>query len=164
MRGTYRAQVTNSIVTDVTLNTANFILKISSLERDRTALTNIFNATGGLEWTDNTNWLDPDVSTWFGVTVENNRVTRLELPNNNLQNGMPTDLRDIGQIEVISLENNELRSFPDLSDNNRQPQLTTLNVTGNRLGFGDLEPNLAISTFSFEPQLRYGFTLTSKSH
>ena len=158
--GTYRAQVTNSIVTDVTLNTADFILKISSLERDRTALTNIFNATGGLEWTDNTNWLDPDVSTWFGVTVENNRVTRLELPNNNLQNGMPTDLRDIGQIELISLENNELRELPDLSDINRQPQLNTLNVLNNRLGFGDIDPNLPVQSFSFAPQRRFGVTTT----
>ena len=158
--GTYTAVITNGVVLDLVISTANFTLKVSSLERDRTALTNIFNATGGIDWTDNTNWLDPDVSTWFGVTVANNRVTRLELPDNNLQNDMPTDLRDIGQIEVISLEDNELRALPDLSDNSRQPQLTTLNVVNNRLGFGDIEPNLPISNLSFDPQRRFGVTTT----
>ena len=53
--GLYRAEVTNSLVPGVTLTTAIFILKVSSLERDQIALTNIFNATGGTEWTDNTN-------------------------------------------------------------------------------------------------------------
>ena len=162
--GTYHAEVTNSNDpgdangNTLTITTANYILKISSLARDRIALTNIYNATGGTDWTDNTDWLGDDLSTWFGVTVANNRVTQLQLPANNLQGNMPIDLKDIGQIELIDLQDNELRELPDVSSLIPK-QLTTLNVTGNRLGFGDIEPNLEITSFSFDPQRRFGVTL-----
>ena len=162
--GTYHAEVTNSNDpgdangNTLTITTANYILKISSLARDRIALTNIYNATGGADWTDNTDWLGDDLSTWFGVTVANNRVTQLQLPANNLQGNMPIDLKDIGQIEIIDLQDNELRELPDVSSLIPK-QLTTLNVTGNRLGFGDIEPNLEITSFSFDPQRRFGVTL-----
>ena len=159
--GTYRAEVTNSTVQDVTLTTANYILKVSSLERDRIALNNIYTATDGDNWTDNTGWDSDDLSTRFGVTVANNRVTALSLPANNLQGNMPIDLKDIGQITIIELQDNELRAFPDVSSLTDK-QLTTLNVTNNRLGFGDLIPNLPVSTFSFDPQRRYGITLNEQ--
>ncbi len=157
--GTYRVEVTNTVASGLTITSANYILKVSSLARDKIALTNIYNATGGPDWIDNTNWLSDDVSTWFGVTVANNRVTALSLPTNNLQGNMPTDLRDIGQIVEINLEGNELRSLPDET---RLTQLTTLNVIRNRLGFGDLEPNLPITNFSYDPQRRFGVTLNER--
>ncbi len=157
--GTYRAEVTNTIVTNVTLNTANYILKISSLERDRIALNNIFIATDGLNWTNGTGWDSDDLSTRFGVTVVNNRVTALSLPANNLQGNIPIDLKDIGQLATIELQDNELRALPDVTS---LTQLTTLNVTGNRLGFGDLVPNAQgnITTFTYVPQRRFGLTTT----
>lgn len=153
--GIYRSEVTNSIVTDLVINTANFILKVSSLERDRIALNSIYQATGGPDWTDNTEWENDDLSLRFGVTVADNRVTTLRLPANNLQGNMPVDLKDIGEITLVELQDNELRALPDVSS---LQQLTTLNVTNNRLGFGDLEPNLPITNFSFDPQRRFGLT------
>ena len=165
--GTYFAQVTNTLDPGdangdmLTITTASYTLKISSLERDRIALNNIYTATGGDTWTDNTGWDSDDLSTRFGVTVSNNRVTALSLPANNLQGNMPIDLKDIGQIAIIELQDNELRALPDVSSLTEN-QLTTLNVTNNRLGFGDLIPNLSVSTFSFDPQRRYGTTLNEQ--
>ena len=48
---------------------------------DRAALAEFFEATGGSEWTDRTNWLAANASmcTWFGVTCsgDGSRVTSL---------------------------------------------------------------------------------------
>ena len=59
--------------------------QVSQAERD--ALIDLFNATNGSEWTNNTNWLSSSepVSSWYGVTVENNMVTEVSLYNNNLE-------------------------------------------------------------------------------
>ena len=53
---------------------------------DRDALVAFYNATGGANWTDNTNWLsDKPVGEWHGVTTgAGGRVTSLSLGNNGL--------------------------------------------------------------------------------
>jgi len=171
--GIYNLRITNTLVNDLTLNTRPLILKLSSLLRDSIALVNIYNATGGDDsWVDTEGWLtDPNLDNWFGVDVENNRVTRLELPDNGLKGDMPIDLKDIGNLEVIDLGNsnplfnpiidNELRALPNLSS---LEDLVSVNVVRNRLGFADLEPNfigLAANgvNFEFDPQRRFGVTL-----
>ena len=60
---------------------AQFGKKVPSrLKADRDVLVALYNATDGDNWTDKTNWLtDNDLSTWFGVTVLNGRVTELDL-------------------------------------------------------------------------------------
>ena len=52
--------------------------------QDSLALVALYNATDGPNWADNTNWLAGPVSTWFGITVSGDRVTRLDLRDNNL--------------------------------------------------------------------------------
>jgi hypothetical protein len=55
------------------------------------ALIALYNATNGPGWTNDTNWLtDPVVGNWFGVTVAGGHVTRLQLPNNNLNGSLAT--------------------------------------------------------------------------
>ena len=57
-----------------------------SLETDKAALIALYHSTNGPQWTKNKGWLtDAPVSEWFGVTVEDGRVTKLELIENNLQ-------------------------------------------------------------------------------
>jgi len=92
----------------------NFIVigQISQSERD--ALIEIYNSTGGSNWTQNTNWdtnpnATSDVSTWYGVTVENisgqDHVTKIELSNNNLNGTLP-DLSNLISITDIDISKN----------------------------------------------------------
>ena len=69
-----------------------------------------YNATGGPNWTNNTNWLtDNDISTWYGVTVFNGQVTRLFLKRNNLTNGeIPTELGNLTNLRYLYLTLNQL--------------------------------------------------------
>ena len=52
-----------------------------SAETDRAALVAVYRATGGNDWTNNTNWLSAaPLEDWYGVEVNRDgRVTRLRL-------------------------------------------------------------------------------------
>ncbi|CAN0282658.1 unnamed protein product [Scytosiphon promiscuus] len=53
---------------------------------DRHALTALYNATGGANWEDSTNWnTDADFSEWYGVGVHEGRVVELSLDKNKLE-------------------------------------------------------------------------------
>ena len=69
-------------------------------EEDRAALVALYNATGGENWTNNTNWLSSaPIQEWWGV-ASNRRdgvVTSLYIPNNNLTGSIPPELGELGQ-------------------------------------------------------------------
>ncbi len=157
--GSYVAQVTNPELENVTLRTKPFLVRVSSIRRDSLALVAVFESAKGANWVKSTNWLTGPLATWSGITVENNRVTGISLPDNNLQDTLAIDLQDIGALVSVDLSQNELRGIPDMTG---LKHLMSLDVSGNRLGFEDLEINVAQAQFEFlfTPQRRYGVTTT----
>ena len=90
--------------------------QVSQAERD--ALIDLFNATNGNEWTNNTNWLSGSepVSSWYGVTVENNMVTEVSLYSNNLEGSLPNSIINLSNVGTLYFANNKLDgSLPDFS-------------------------------------------------
>lgn len=80
-------------------------------EQDSLALLGFFEATGGRAvWRKSDGWgTNQDISSWFGVTLENNRVTRLSLPNNNLRaRGLPADVERLNALRALDLSGNAL--------------------------------------------------------
>ena len=77
---------------------------------DKAALTALYNATGGANWTPNTNWTsDEPLSSWSGVTTNSDgRVTRLVLNDNGLDGTLPTALGDLSELEQLDLQDNAL--------------------------------------------------------
>lgn len=67
------------------------------LEADQEALVRFFNLLEGTDWTDNTNWTNPDadVHDWHGITVNDSQVTSINLSNNNLVGEMPIPVQKI---------------------------------------------------------------------
>lgn len=59
------------------------------LDQDREALSALYNATGGPDWTDNTGWAtgDSDLASWYGLTINETDlfVSEVDLSGNNLQ-------------------------------------------------------------------------------
>ncbi len=157
--GSYVAQVTNPELENVTLRTKPFLVRVSSIRRDSLALVAVFESAKGANWVKSTNWLTGPLATWSGITVDNNRVTGISLPDNNLQDTLAIDLQDIGALVSVDLSQNELRGIPDMTG---LKHLMSLDVSGNRLGFEDLEINVAQAQFEFlfTPQRRYGVTTT----
>ena len=77
---------------------------------DRAALVALYNATGGVNWTNNTNWLSNEpLSEWHRVeTDKDGRVTALRLVANELSGEIPAELGNLTNLQVLSLSINTL--------------------------------------------------------
>jgi len=142
---------------------------------DSLALVALYNNTGGTNWTNNTNWLSGQVDSWFGITVTTGRVDKIELPNNNLQGQVPTDISNMNLVQELILNNNQLTDLSDLSgmtalqrliiNDNALEALPSLGVSvlqelscqNNRLEFDDLQAIFtAVINFNYSPQAPVG--------
>ena len=95
---------------------------------DREVLVAFYNATGGPDWIDDTNWLSElPIGQWQGVhTDAGGRVTVLSLSGNGLSGEIPSELSSLSGLRVLELRGNrlggcipaELREVPvnDLED------------------------------------------------
>jgi len=84
---------------------------------DLTALIDIYNATDGANWTDNTGWVDgaagtnctPCDGTWTGITCDaNDRVTEILMVFNGLAGPLPASVGDLTHLRIFSLGFNDL--------------------------------------------------------
>jgi hypothetical protein len=75
---------------------------------DSLALVELYNAAGGPNWLRDDNWVEGPVSTWYGVTTAENRVTRLELGENGLKGSIPAAIGILTALEVLDLHGNQL--------------------------------------------------------
>ena len=77
---------------------------------DRAHLVALYNATGGADWTNNTNWPSTaPIGQWHGVTTDSQgRVTELNLTSNQLKGEIPPELANLTNLEVLALGGNEL--------------------------------------------------------
>ena len=77
---------------------------------DRAALVALYNATGGADWTNNTNWLSNEaLSEWHRVeTDEDGRVTALRLGVNKLSGEIPAELENLTKLQELSFSINTL--------------------------------------------------------
>ncbi len=112
---------------------ATTLAQSGSLEGDKAALMAFYKSTGGDNWDNNTGWgSDDPVGSWQGITVTNDRVTRLSLVGNNLTGTLPTEIGDLTALTTLNLPSNSLSGeLPDSMAN-----LTALTHVG--LGDNDL--------------------------
>ena len=109
---------------------------------DREVLEALYQATGGPDWIDRTNWLSAaPLSEWFGVgTDHNERVTSLRLPGNQLSGSIPPWLARLTQLQSLDLGRNQLTGTipPELG---QLSHLQSLNLWLNQLT-GTIPPEL----------------------
>jgi len=72
----------------------------------RAALIALYNATNGASWTNNTNWLSADESTWYGVTIIGCNVTRIDLGGNNMLGSLPVEIGNLTSLTHLNLGQN----------------------------------------------------------
>ena len=73
------------------------------------ALVALYNATGGPNWKNNTNWLsESPLDDWYGVTASNGRVTELHLHDNQLTGAIPPQLGSLSHLTWLGLHDNQL--------------------------------------------------------
>ncbi|MBN1185792.1 MAG: VCBS repeat-containing protein, partial [Bacteroidales bacterium] len=100
---------------DKRLNKSDYSAEVSAtpiptpLQVDSLALIALYDSTNGNGWTNNTNWKTTNrVSSWYGITVENGRVTEINLGSNNLFGTIPSNIGDIDSLNILYLYGNQL--------------------------------------------------------
>ena len=88
----------------------SFCASRASDPADKAVLQAFYNATGGRDWSTNTNWLsDQPMGLWYGVATDSDgRVTGLSFRMNDLSGSIPTDLVNLSNLEYLDLIANEL--------------------------------------------------------
>ena len=105
--GNYTCKASSPIITDLTIDRNTIHIYDTVLPSDKTALITLYYATDGTNWTNNTNWnTSAPVYQWYGVEMEGNRVTSINLDYNNLIGTLPTQIGDLGALKTLNLSNN----------------------------------------------------------
>ena len=76
----------------------------------RAVLMEFYEATGGANWTDDTNWnTDAPLDQWYGVTTDAaGSVVELRLSNNRLSGTIPSSLGSLANLDELHLAGNQL--------------------------------------------------------
>ena len=80
----------------------------NTLLSDSLALVALYDSTDGDDWTNNTNWLTGPVDEWYGITVEEGRVTSVDLTSNNLSGSIPSELGSLLSLSELFASGNQL--------------------------------------------------------
>ncbi|ETR71102.1 MAG: hypothetical protein OMM_02742 [Candidatus Magnetoglobus multicellularis str. Araruama] len=77
---------------------------------ERRILVDLYNNTQGTQWRWQMHWLDPQVNEyyWYGVTVPDNHVTLLQLPENLLDGNLPPDIDRLAHLQQMDLASNKI--------------------------------------------------------
>lgn len=109
--------------------------QVPQIEHD--ALVALYNATDGLNWSNNSNWEDfveGTECTWFGVTCTvNSTVSGISMPGNNLQGSLPVEIGDFSDLFTLNLRNNQLTGAIPTQLGNLTSLTTFLDLSGNQL-------------------------------
>lgn len=110
------------------------------IQQDFDALVSLYFSTQGSLWTDNTGWSttnnnvksEGEAGGWKGITVTGNRVTAIDLENNNLNGYIHPDIGNLTALTSLKLSKNSLeQEIP--SEIGILTNLTYLNLTQNQL-------------------------------
>lgn len=74
-------------------------------EIEYNALVALYNSTNGGNWSYNTNWLSStiSVSKWYGIIVENGRVTRIRLGNFTIRGSLPEEFFSLTELKELEM-------------------------------------------------------------
>ena len=131
--GSYVCRIRNTIATGLTLYSRPQRISVKNItEQDSLALVALYDSTNGDGWKHNDNWLSGPVPSWYGITIQNGRVTKIDLHDNNLTGTIPAALGQFDSLKYLYLYSNNLSgAIP--------PQLgNCLNLQNLRLDFNQL--------------------------
>ncbi len=78
------------------------------IQSDSLALVAFYNALDGPNWTNNDNWLNGPVGSWYGITVANQRVTFMDLHGNSMSGDLPDEFYQLTDLRRFNFLNNNI--------------------------------------------------------
>ncbi|GEM_PF-208128 len=130
--GVYYTEIRNPNLPDLVLTRHKITLLFNSVipinKTDSSALVKLYNNTNGSGWKYKNNWLNnatpkAPIKDWYGVTVKNDRVIKIDLSGNQLKGSIPTQLKDLTALESLNLTGNKLGS--NTTGNNDKGEIPT---------------------------------------
>ncbi|OFY25787.1 MAG: hypothetical protein A2275_17185 [Bacteroidetes bacterium RIFOXYA12_FULL_35_11] len=73
---------------------------------DSLALVDIYDNMNGTNWPNSSNWLTGNVSTWYGITVQNHRVIRFIAGSNKILGTLPSSIENLTDLRTLVLISN----------------------------------------------------------
>ncbi len=117
-----------AILTCVCMFIASIVMAQVSKE-EKQVLIDLYNATNGSEWKNQWN-LEKPVETWYGITVESNEVTGINLLFNNLNGTLPTSLGKLKNLKKLELSFNLISgTIPAELGNLEKLEVLAINAT-----------------------------------
>jgi parallel beta-helix repeat protein len=76
---------------------------------DSLALVELYDSTNGASWTNNTNWKSANpIDTWYGITVNDGRVSEISLTGNNLAGRLASSVGNLTNLLILNLSYNAI--------------------------------------------------------
>ncbi|GAU46535.1 hypothetical protein TSUD_350700 [Trifolium subterraneum] len=125
------------------ISTCTLVINGDTDPNDASVLMNLFqsmNSPSQLNWQTNGN-NDPCGQSWTGITCSGNRITEINLANNNFNGGIPYVFSDIPSLISLNLAHNQLQQGLTMSFQ-KLTSLTTLDVSSNSFT-GDLPQTMS---------------------
>jgi len=105
--GDYVCKASSPVIPDLTIDRNIIHLYGTVVQSDKDAILALYNATDGANWTNHNNWnTNEKVYNWYGIKMRGNRVSEIDLHNNNLNGIIPSDIGDLTALININLSNN----------------------------------------------------------
>lgn len=129
---------------------------VFDFDEDVQALTRFFfaNDNNTLGW----DLLANDISTWTGVTIENGRVTKLQVANKGIETIPSVTLLNLTELTVIDASNNTISGDVDLENNSK---LTTISLFSNMIGSINLQNTTLVNQLLLESNILTQIDLTT---
>ncbi|WP_299130967.1 hypothetical protein, partial [uncultured Winogradskyella sp.] len=102
---TYQCWATSPLIPDLTYRSAFYDLQGEVSQQEKDALTAFYNALGGDNWVDNTNWLSNEpVSTWSHITTSGNKVIGIDIfGDGNWVGQIPEEIGSLTNLEYLGI-------------------------------------------------------------
>ncbi len=105
----YTCKASSPIVNNLTIDrrVIHIYAPVSTIEKN--ALLALYNATDGNNWNNNMNWNSSSpVYTWYGIKIEGNKVSEIDLYHNNLTGIIPPEIGNLIHLKSLIFWDNNL--------------------------------------------------------
>jgi len=115
-----------------------FVLIGYIYSQDSLTVVSFYNSTNGEDWINNNNWLsDKPLNDWYGLTVNDSNIIKIEIKRNNLTGSLPENFGRLNKLTNLDLSDNNISGYIPVSFNDLK-NLDSVDISHNNFS-GSIE-------------------------